>query len=254
MPNAINLPEIAKSGPLTHGFFEDFDHLISLDRWIKVIDTGSTALVGDTVGGVVSLTGDGTAEDGTLITTTAEIFKVAEGKPLTMSARVRLNEVATDEMNFAFGLSDITTVDLLVDGDEGPAVSFDGALIFKVGGLAVGGSSTKYSVISSNLTAQTTTQTEHAVVDNAWLSLRIDITPITSTLAEVTFFIDSKADGLGTDWVQMREDASNPRTPAIKHTITITGLLEMHAVLMVKNGSGAAEILDCDWFQCWQKR
>ncbi len=251
MPNAINLPEIAKSGPLAHGFFEDFDHIVSADRWTKILDTGATQLVIDGAGGILEILNDTTDEDGSAIETTAELFQVLEGKPLTMSCRLQITEGDVQEANVAVGFSTVVTVDTMQITDLGPIATYDGAMIYKTGGSVSSSANTQWSVAVSNATTTTQTLTDAPVVSGDWQSVRIDITPINATDFEVTYFIDVNG---GTDWVQMRQDGVNPRSPAIKHTGLITSMDAMHVFAIVKNGNAAADKLELDWIQAWQKR
>lgn len=245
MPNAINLPDIAHCGPHAHGFFDDFYTYVSADLWTLVTETGSTAAVGDAAGGVLTLTGDGTDNDVAAIATTHQTFLVADGKPIIAQARINWTEVATNQGMAFFGLAQEADAAILADDSGAPVGTLDGALIYNPAATL------NWSVVSSNATAQTITQTDHSHVSATWVTLRIEIVPVTSTAAEVTYWIDPSG---GIDLYQMRENGSNPRSPAIKHNLTITGLLEMNVIVGIKNGTGVAETLLVDYVQAWQKR
>ena len=245
MPKAINLPDIALCGPHAFGFFDDFDHFVTADRWTLLGDTGSTAAGTDAAGGILTLTGDGTDNDFAGVTTTHELFKVAEGKPIVATARVNWTEAATNEGMVVFGLAQEDTVGIIADDTGVPVGTLDGAIIYNPAATLL------WSVCSSNATAQTITQTEHSHVSATWVTLRIIITPLNAADAEVTYWIDPNG---GVDFQQMRENGSNPRSPAIKHALTITGLLEMNLLVGIKNGTAAAETLLVDYIQAWQKR
>jgi len=246
----IEVPDFVYNQKKAFGFFDDFLNYTSTELWTTVIDTGGTAVDGDKAGGVVTLSGDGTIEDATNVATTNEIFLIAANKPIWLETRIKLTEAATDEMNVVFGVSDLVTTDLMVDADAGPATSFDGALIYKVGG-GTGTNATLWHVASSNATVQTKEATQHAHADETWTTLAILLMPVNSTTFEIIYAIDPTG---GVDFQQMRGNGANPRTPAIKHTKLLSGMAEMHAVVGIKNGSAAAEALEVDYFTAWQKR
>jgi len=247
---AIQIPDWVGDQKKAFGFFEDFLNFTSTDLWTAVIDVGGTAVDGDAAGGLLTISGDGTLEDATNVATTNEIFLVAANKPIYLETRIKLSEAATDEMQVVFGVSDLVTVDLMVDGDAGPATSFDGAVIYKVGGTA-GSNPTFWHVGSSNAATQTKEATDHLAADETWTTLGIQLMPVNSLDFEITYFIDPTG---GTDLRQMRPNAANPRTPDIKHSKLIAGMAEMHAVIGIKNGAAAAEVLNVDYFTAWQKR
>lgn len=248
MTNVLNLPDAHYKVPLVHGFCDDFDHLVTADRWTPVLTDSGTATVGDAAGGILTIApSDGTVVDNdeAYLVSTAELFLVAADKPIVIEGRLKFTEANTDDANVIFGLMDAAGANSLLDDGGGPAASYDGAVFFKVDG------GTRWQVESSNATTQTTTDTEYTA-GAEYHTLRIEITPISSADASVTFWIDEAG---GQDAIQCRENGANPRTPAIKHTLAISGMQEMHVIAGMKNGDDTnVESLLVDYISVWQKR
>ena len=242
----MNLPDIATSGPWTHGFFDDFDHIVTADRWTTIIaDSGSAASVGDAVGGILALSTSATDNDEAYITTTGEIFLVADKKPMWGEARVQVTEANTADANVVFGVAQEAAANLLVDDGAGVATTLDGAVWYKVDG------GTRWQVASSNATTQTTTDTAETAGGSCYHTLGIYIEPVNSADAEVTFWIDTAG---GRNLAPVRENGVSPRAPSIKHTVSISGMAEMHVVCGNKAGAANNETLNIDYIQAWQKR
>ena len=245
MTARLNLPDYAKSCALTHGFFDDFNHYVTADTWTTVADSGGTVAVGDAVGGRVTITTDGDDNDECYMVSTGEIFLIAAGKSLIMDVRVQYTEANTDDANVYIGLAQEAAANLLVDTGAGPATTLDGVGFFKVDG------GTRWQVISSNATTQTKTDTSDTAGGSSFQTLRMEVTPVDATNAEVVFSIDTSG---GQDFKQCRENGISPRAPGIKHTVALSGMAEMHAVIGAKAGAANAEAIVVDYLQIWQKR
>lgn len=222
----------------------ELDYVRKNQRWLSVGDDGGSAVVDDAAGGVLTITTDGDDNDEFYCISAVELLKVAANKPITVLARVKFTEASTDDANILFGFMDAAAADSLQDDAAGPGATYDGALFFKVDG------ETRWRVESSNAGSQVTTETD-VTAGGGWQTLRIDITPINATTAEVVFWIDSSG---GQDLAQVREQGAKPQNPAIKHTLTITGLEEMQLIFGAKAGGANAESLLVDFVSVWQKR
>ena len=240
-----NLPDIHNVGPLTHGFFDDFDEYVADDRWQLTADAGETQAVIDAIGGQLSIACDGDDNDEAYIYTKHQIHLFADKKPLLLLARVKFTEASTDDANMLVGLMDVAGADALLDDGGGPAATYDGAVFFKVDG------GTRWQVESSNAATQVTDDTEESAGGGAFETLGIHVNPLNSADAEVTYWIDRNG---GIDLHQVRANGSNPRTPAIKQTIALSGLQEMNVVFGVKAGGANVETLIVDYVSVWQKR
>ena len=241
----INVPSYVHDRRLAHGFFDDFDSFNTADMWTVVADTGGAQACTDAANGILSIATDGDDNDEAYITSTNEIFLVAAGKPVYIEARLQFTEAATDDANVIFGVAQEAGANILVDNGAGLATTMDGAAFYKVDG------GTRWQVGSSNATSQTTSDTGSTAGGASYQTLAIAIQPVTSVDAEVYFWIDESG---GSDLIACRTNGANPRTPSIKHNLTITGLLEMHVVCGAKAGGANAETVLVDYITAWQKR
>ena len=222
----------------------ELDYVRTNQRWLSVGDAGGSAVVSDGAGGVLTVQTGGTDNDEFYCISAVELLKVAANKPITILARVKFTEANTDDANMIFGFMDVAGANSLLDDSGGPSASYDGAVIFKVDG------ETRWRVESSNAGTQVTTETD-VTAGGSWQTLRIDITPINAKTADVVFWIDPSG---GQDLFQVREQSAVPQNPAIKHTLSISGLEEMHLIFGAKAGGGNAESLLVDYVSVWQKR
>lgn len=232
---------------LYSGFFEDFDHFVTADRWTVVATDSGTAVVQDEAGGVINLAAsDGTEGDNDEIYlhTTKEIFKIESGRPILIEARVKFTEANTDDANIMFGLMNGIAANALVDNGAGPKADYSGAVFFKADGDTV------WSVENSDSTTQKTTQLDGSHVSvigsnfaseaqtaggGVWETLRIEVRPTDAGKANFIFWKDG--------------------APVAKHTDQVfTNATEAAVVLGVKNGGTNVETLAVDYVSAWQKR
>lgn len=212
---------------------DDFFHYVDADDWTLTASNSGTAAVGDAVGGQLTLSpSDGTVADNdeSYLHSTAEIFKIAAGKPIYFQARVTQTEAATDDANWIVGLSDTVAADTLQDDGDGPPASYDGVVFFKVDG------ETEIFAESSNAGTQSTTANGSgiAVTSGTQMKLEIFVIPTSATSATVYFLINDVL--LDT------------------HTITIAGLAEMHVLFGAKNGGSSHDTLVIDYVLVRQAR
>jgi len=224
-----------------HGFFEDFDHVVSADRWTKIATDSGTLTVGDAAGGVITLApSDGTVADNdeVYLHTTAELFLFAAGKPLFVEARIQYAEVNTDDANVLFGLMNAPAANHLQDNGGGPAASYSGAVFFKEDGQTV------WTVENSISTTQKTTQLTAAnsldgVAKTAggasYTVLKIEVIPHGGGSMDISFWIDNIL-------VAKHKDQS------------YASATEMAVILGAKNGGANNESILCDYIQAWQIR
>lgn len=238
MSRGMNKPAALAVLPLTHGFVDDF--VEKHGRWTTVATDAGTATVGDTVGGVIDLvTSDGTPVDNdeTYIHT-AELFKIADDKPISFTAYCQYAEAATDDANIYIGLMDAVAADAIVDDGAGPKTSFSGAGFFKVDG------GTNWNVIYSDGATQTKveltalnslTKTAQAAGGSSFQKFQIDIVPVAASKVDVMFFIDDKL-------VYKMKDQ------------TYANATETSAAFGVKTGSAASQTFSVDYVAPLQVR
>ncbi len=194
--------------------------------------TGTNAFQ-DVVGGVYNVVTAAADNDYHAMSSVAENWKFAEGKPLWFEARFKLAEANTNESTWWFGLTDTLTTGGMQANVAGPLASYDGALIYKTPETAM-----TVNFETSNAATQSTLAAFATGVSNTWhrCGFYFDGAPTTSYL--YPWFYN------GTIW------AMGTRQP-----ITLSGLEEMHLVFGVKAGpTGGAETLQVDYVRCLQLR
>jgi hypothetical protein len=263
--NLVQAPEDLGLARFTFGFHDDFEFYVDTQRWTKVTPDSGTVTAGTTtaVGGLLTLDpGAGaTTDDETYIHTTASLCLIADGKPMIAEASVKWTEADTNKAAVAFGFASGVAADFIQDGCVALAASFSGAGICKFKGDLV------YSCFSSIGAVQTVTKTAIPSSNGAFHRLRVEIRPLTDTLAEVTFWYDASGPQPGMPFtavppvspvsnggLQQFLDPTQTKASPIKHIITYTGAAAMQGMLGVKNGSGVKQTLISDYFDLWAKR
>ena len=218
-------------------FHEDTDTAV----WVKTSDAAGSANVGDAVGGIMAIAVGGTADnDECYVESPNETFKFAANKPLRFAAYVQFTEASTNKDNIIVGIKDAVGADTLVDNGGGPPSSYSGAVFFKEDGQTLW--SVEVSIGSTQETKQLTAansldkQSHTAGTTSAYQWLVIEFDPISSTSADIAFFIDG----------------------VLVYKFTgdyITNATEMQICLGAKaGGSSAAPTLNVDFVSCIQKR
>lgn len=200
---------------------DDFLSFNTGDLWTATLDTSGTAAVSDAHGGQLVITTHTDDNDAATIHTTNEVFLPAANTSGEVEARFKVVEANTDDANFFFGFSDVSTVDLMVDDGAGPATTLDGFGFYKVDG------GTQMGIISSNATTQDVDANQVAFTTNTFMKLAIKWT-CDATNATIRFFKDGTQVG-------------------VDHTLALSGLAEMHLAFSIKAGGGAAEVMTVDY-------
>lgn len=201
---------------------DDFFATDNTNNYTLVTDAGGTAVVIDDINGTMRITNNGTDNDESYLSTKAENWLFAT-RPIVFEAQVN----ATGDHNFIVGLSDTVGANFLQDSEAGPAASYDGAVFF-----VDGGSYWKFE--TSNAGTQVTNATFAAYSSGDGIRLGFIYDPNDGTTGKITPFVNGVA---GTT-----------------HSITLSGLEEMHVVFGAKNKTAAAAVLDIDYFQIGQIR
>lgn len=232
--------------------FDDFWEYTDTQRWTKVLDgtnAGTVAAGTTSQGGQLVLTTSATHTSNVAMThTTNKGFKFTQDQPIIAECRLQFTEENTNEANVLFGLSSVITgAGGLFNVDTGVSSNFSGALIYKIGGT------TNWNTISSVGTTQTITKVNTLDVygnasDGNFHTLRIEVQPITSTLAEVRYFIDG---------LQVRSTVVPTATFGIVDQMTYTGAVAMAVVVGICSGATTAtnaEVLNVDYIDVEQVR
>lgn len=211
--------------------FLSYDPTATVGDWALAEDAGAevgTTLVADQAGGILSIGTDGDAEDAATVSSLHENWKFQTDKKLYFECKLVVTEAATNVANWAVGLSDLATVDLIQDGTAGPAASYDGAIIFKID------STMKIQFETSNAGTQVT----NADVEDF----------VSGTSYVVGFFYDYN------DGVTAKVTPYVDGVAGTTHDLVISGLEEMHIVLSVKNGGTAEESMEVDYVRVQMER
>lgn len=234
----LRLPNAFYDSKRQHGFFDDFDQFVSGDRWTDTsADTGAAVANTDAAGGIVTLTTGGTDNNECYLLTTKELFLFADSKPLIFLARLKFTEANTDDANVCMGLMNAVGADSILDDGGGPKASYSGAVFFKEDGA------TRWQTESSLAGTQVTTpltaansldKTLKSSNDAAYHIYQIEVNPISTTEAEVNFFIDG--------------------VHVAKHSLTYTSATEMNAFVGVKAGGANSEVVYVDYVAAVQLR
>lgn len=240
---ALEIPQVADLGRLSHGFYDDFDY--ESGRWTTVATDAGGSNVLDQKGGVIRLdASDGTvADNDEVYLHTAELFLFQADAPIIVESRLKFVEANTDDANILFGLMDAVGANSLLDNGGGPKASYAGAVFFKVDG------STYWQAESSDGGTQKTTLLdgtqpvmqgspatgEAQTAGGTWQTLTIEWRPKTSSKADVLYWIDGVL--------------------VAKHVdFTYANATEMSVVAAAKNGGANEEVLDLDYVFAYQRR
>lgn len=220
------------------GFFDDHEEFVTGDRWTSLVaDSGSSVAVSDAAGGILVLTTGATDNNEVAVRTTREIFRFANNKPMLGEWRIQYAEANTDDANVMVGFMDAVGANAMIDDGGGPKASYSGAVFFKVDG------GTRWQVESSLGSSQTTTdltaanslsKSAQTAGGSSYQTLRIEVIPVSSTEAEVSFWIDG--------------------VHVMKHSLTYTSATEMHAFVYAKAGAANSEVINVDYSAPFQDR
>ncbi len=230
---------------LYYEFFDDFMYPASatasdVTALVSTDDSGTgTNAFQDAVGGIYNIVTAASDNDHHAMSLQHEVFKFAAGKRLWAEARVKLSEATTNESTWWFGLTDTLTTGGMQANAAGPLASYDGALIYKTPETSM-----TLNFETSNAGTQVTT------ADIA--------TSVTDTWTRVGFFFDggnSSSATTATVTPFWAVNGSNTLVRGTAHSITLSGLEEMHLVIGVKAGPTAgAETLQVDYIKVVAER
>ncbi|HVI05016.1 MAG TPA: hypothetical protein VM711_02855 [Sphingomicrobium sp.] len=216
--------------------FDDFQEYISGasngSGWTSVLKSTGTAAVGDGFGGILTVTSAATLNDDNYVKGSHQIFGFAQNKPFMAECYLQYSEANTNKANVVFGFMSGVAAGAMQDTTGEPKTSFSGAVIYKVPG------GTQWKTASSVGTTQTVNQSDTTAGGSAYTRLLIQVLPVSSTLAEVTYFVDG---------VQLKTSGGRPGQTKIKDQLTYTGSLAFSIFFGIKPGSGTGEVLNVDY-------
>lgn len=205
-----------------------------VQAWTALNDGGTgTPAFQDAAGGIFNVVTAAADNDYAAYSSVAENFKFEAGKKLWFEARFKLAEATTNESTWWFGLSDTLTTGGFQANAAGPLASYDGALWFKTPETSM-----TINFETSNAGTQVTTSDIATSVTDTWTKVGFYFDGTATTSSIVPFY------DIGSGWVK-----------GTAHSITLSGLEEMHIVFGVKAGpTAAAETLQIDYIKCLQLR
>jgi hypothetical protein len=209
---------------------DDFNSFVDGTGFTKTAaDSGaSVAQTAGAANGVVALTTGGTDNNEAYLASAAYLIWSAT-KAIEFVAGVQYSEANTDDANVTVGLMSAVGANSILDDGAGPKASYSGAVFFKADG------STVWSVETSESGVQTTSVTQNTAGGAAQQQLKINVVPIASGVAAVTFFVDGK---------QCRDATTGA---LIEHRVAYSSPTAMSAFAGVKAGGANSEVLSVDY-------
>lgn len=219
--NILNTSEQLRNG---RDQFELFDHFWAYndaDLWTKLAsDTNATvAHEGPGRTRVKLFTGDAVKNNECCFATTNECLKFVANQPIMIEGKIEYAESATDDAKVAWGAGDAIGANLITDA--GAVAVTDGLLLWKNEDTTVWRFHTEINGTSTS-TASTTTAGGASAQ-----TLRIECTPVSSTVFECRPFVDG---------VQL-VDSHNVK---IMHRVTLGTATDMDYGVYVKAGAGTS--------------
>lgn len=213
--------------------FDDFQNYATGGLWTTTAGGSATITVGAGLGGLLTLaTVDSTDNREVYLESTTALFSFVANKPFMAEISLQFTEANTNAANIAFGFMSAVGAASMQDDGAGPKADFTGAVIYKVDGGTV------WKAASSLSTTQEISTSTTTAGGSDYQRLRIECKPVSSTLAEITYYVDG---------IQLKSTGGRPGTSKIKHNLTYTGALNMQLFACCKNGSVSAETLVIDY-------
>ena len=214
--------------------FDDFVSFTDAQLWTVAVAANGTIVHDGSVGRSHMEFFATTVHDAAVLATTHEIFKFIGGKAMVAEARIIFTDVDTDDGGVAFGFADAMAATTIADTTFAIAAT-DAALIYKVPDSGVWAFHTE---INGTSVASTSTTTAGG---SSHQTLRIDITPRSSTVLEARPFVDG---------VQLVTTAGVP----IKHDITLGTATDLDFGMLIKSNDAADWSVFCDYLYAAQVR
>lgn len=224
----------------THGIFQDWNYYSSGGEFTTTTGGAGAATVGSAPYGILTLAPtDSTLNREVYVATTNSLFLIQNNHILIAEAFLQFSEANTNKANIAFGFMSAVGAASMADNTGEPKASFSGAVIYKVPG------GTLWKTCSSVGTTPNTSTSNTTAGGTAYVALRIEIEPVSATIAEVTYYVND---------IQLQTSGGRPGQNYIKDQLTYTGALNMQLFTMCKNGSTTPETLLEDYRAAEQLR
>lgn len=225
----------------THGSFQDWNYYASGNEYTTTTAGSGAASVGSGADGILTYSPtDSTQNREVYVATTNAIFAITANKALMCEFMIQYTEQNTNQAIIAVGFGSGVGSAYMQNTTGAPPSSFTGAIIYKTPGSLVWQTC---SSVGSTQNLNTSTQTTQPA-NNAYQILRIEIMPVSSTIAEVTYYVND---------VQLLLAGGRPGQNYIKDQLTYTGAAAMQLFGCCKNGSTTPEQLKED-YRFWEQK
>ena len=253
MAKLVTLPDLIQKVGNSASFLDDFFTFTNAQMWTSTEgDSGASTVISTVGGSSITMTTGTTNENEVYVESTAPVCDVINNRKITCGIIFQYAEAATSAANVIFGLTDQTGVNLMANAAAGPAGTYEGALIYKIDG------GTRWQTESSTGSTQTSSDTTVTAGGAAQQHLRITISPISSTDAEVVYEMSSGGTAAGVggalNLFQPAVQGASPRQAVIKDTLVYANTNDLNLVFGIKAGSAASEVLTVDAVYFAQER
>lgn len=200
--------------------FDDFAEFVTGDVWTSAVAGTGTVTHEGSAGRSAMKLFNTAANDAAVLASTHELFKFRAGKAMTAEGLIEFVDVDTDDGMVFFGWADALAATTMAD-TSGAITATDACCIYKLPDTSVWAFHTE---INGSSTA--TVSTTAAPASSGAQTLRIDVTPRSSTVFECRPFVDG---------VQLKDSNGNP----IMHTVTLGTATDMDFGAMTKSNDAA---------------
>lgn len=214
--------------------FFDLNTVATTGKFQVVKGTGGTIALQATPGGAVNVPTAASANDYQLLATQKAAFGFVAKKPVHLECGLTLTEANTNQANVVVGLASITTTGFLLTGNGGLPTTWDGAVVYKVGGTSVWQAATSKGTNVNN---------------NA------NVGAFTSgTFTRVGFEFDPNDGVTGIVTPLLNGQPLIVNTKPMSLTVPLSGIGALYLIMGVVAGSASAETLQLDYVEVTQTR
>ncbi len=222
-------------------FIDHFNALDSTSVWTVTAAGVGASIALSATGESAAVFTTGAVSEQDAILHTNRTWDIVDAQPIVCEFRWKYTEAATDDANVLLGLHDAPAADELQDAGGGPPASYSGVNFHKVdGGTAW--------IVESSVAGTQSTNTVYKP-DATWApggggyqSFRIEIRPISSTEAQITYGFDPAG---GTAFSPCKDATTRA---IISHTMTYTSFAAADCAVMLKAGTaGTSEVGTLDY-------
>lgn len=214
--------------------FDDFNEFVTGDVWTSAVAGTGTVAHDGSVGRSHMELFCTAANDAAVLATTHEMFKFIASKPMHARARIIFTDVDTDDGMVFFGWADALAATTLAD-TTGAITATDACCLYKLPDTTVWAFHTE---INGTSVASVSTTTAGGT---AHQELKIDVTPISSSVFQARPFVDG---------VQLKTSTG----VLITHEITLGTATELDFGIMTKSNDAADFSVFADYLYAAQAR